>query len=207
VAKIGRVLLATSNPGKLREYREMVAGAPVEFELMLGFASLGAFEESAPTFAENAAGKAIHYSRSADEPVLADDSGLTVAALGGEPGVRSARYAGENATDMDRVRKLLQAMEGKSGDERRAQFVCVIALAWKGRTLAVVSDTALGMLTDGPRGDCGFGYDPIFFDTEIGRTFGEISQYEKNHVSHRGKAFRRLLALLSGANPLNLPQG
>ena len=183
----------------------MVAGAPVEFELMLGFASLGAFEESAPTFAENAAGKAIHYSRSADEPVLADDSGLTVAALGGEPGVRSARYAGENATDMDRVRKLLQAMEGKAGEERRAQFVCVIALAWKGRTLAVVSDTALGMLTDGPRGDCGFGYDPIFFDTEIGRTFGEISQYEKNHVSHRGKAFRRLLALLNGASPLDLP--
>jgi XTP/dITP diphosphohydrolase len=205
VAKINRVLLATSNPGKLREYREMGAGAPVEFELMPGFASLGAFEESAPTFAENAAGKAIHYSRSADEPVLADDSGLTVAALGGEPGVRSARYAGENATDMDRVRKLLQAMEGKPGEERRAQFVCVIALAWKGRPLAVVSDTALGMLTDGPRGDCGFGYDPIFFDTEIGRTFGEISQYEKNHVSHRGKAFRRLLALFNGASPLDLP--
>jgi len=206
VANIGRVLLATSNSGKLREYREMAAGAPVQFELMPGFASLAAFEESAPTFAENAAGKAIHYSRSTDEPVLADDSGLVVAALGGEPGVRSARYAGDRATDTDRIKKLLHAMERKSGEDRRAQFVCVIALAWQGRALAVVSDTALGMLTDAPRGDCGFGYDPVFFDTEIGRTFGEISQYEKNHVSHRGKAFRRLLALFNATNPLLLPQ-
>jgi XTP/dITP diphosphohydrolase len=205
VAKIGRVLLATSNPGKLREYREMAAGAPAEFKLMPGFGSLAAFEEAAPTFAENATGKALHYSRLADEPVMADDSGLVVAALGGDPGVRSARYAGENVTDGDRVRKVLQAMEGKSGDERRAQFICVIALAWKGRALAVVSDSAPGMLTEEPRGACGFGYDPIFFDTEIGRTFGEISQYEKNHVSHRGKAFRRLLALFGGTNPLSLP--
>src|ERR1700689_2561854 len=122
-----RILLASSNPGKLREYRELAAA--LEIELMPDFRGLPPFEESAPTFAENGAGKALHYSRFTQEIVLADDSGLVVPALGGRPGVHSARYAGPGASDADCVRKLLREMRGTEGNHRRARFVCVIALA------------------------------------------------------------------------------
>ena len=115
-----RILLATSNSGKLREYRELAAGTTLQIDLLPKFHDVPAFEESAPTFAENGAGKALHYSRFTHEMVLADDSGLVVLALGGAPGVHSARYAGPRATSADRVRKLLREMEGKTGDERRA---------------------------------------------------------------------------------------
>jgi XTP/dITP diphosphohydrolase len=195
-----RILLASSNPGKLREYNELVENSPVEFKLIPGFAALAPFEESAPTFAENAAGKALHYSQFTNEIVLADDSGLVVPALGGEPGVRSARYAGPHATDSDRVQKLLRAMEGRVGKDRQARFVCVIAIARKGRVLAVVSDSAEGVIAREPRGSNGFGYDPIFFFPELGRAYAEISLEEKNHLSHRGKSFRKVLDLLSGNN-------
>jgi XTP/dITP diphosphohydrolase len=197
-----RVLLASSNAGKLREYREMADGSAVELELIPDFSRLPAFEESAPTFAENAAGKALHYSRFSNEIVLADDSGLVVPALEGAPGVQSARYAGGDATDSDRVQKLLSEMRGKTGDDRRAKFVCVTALALRGRALAVVSDSAEGILADGPRGTNGFGYDPIFLYTELGKTFAEISRQEKNRLSHRGKAFQKIMRLLAAPNHL-----
>src|SRR6202142_2430327 len=116
-----RVLLASSNPGKLREYRELAAGTALEIDLLPDFQKFPSFGESAPTFAENSAGKALHYSRFTGEVVLADDSGLVVPALGGEPGVRSARYAGPGASDADRVEKLLREMPGKAGMERRAR--------------------------------------------------------------------------------------
>ena len=193
-----RLLLASSNPGKLREYNELVENSRVELSLLPHFAELAAFEESAPTFAENAAGKALHYSKFTDQMVLADDSGLVVPALGGEPGVHSARYAGPNATDSDRIQKLLRALENKDGEDRRARFVCVIAVAQKGRILAVVSDSAEGVISKEPRGANGFGYDPIFSFPELGRTYAEISPEEKNRLSHRGKAFRKVLALFAG---------
>jgi XTP/dITP diphosphohydrolase len=196
-----RMLLATSNPGKLREYREMAGNSAIGLDLLADFPKLAAFEESAPTFAENAAGKALHYSEFTDETVLAEDSGLVVPALGGEPGVYSARYAGEKATDADRIQKLLGAMKGKNGEERRARFVCVIALALQGRPVAVISEFVEGQLTLEPRGDCGFGYDPVFLYPGIGLTFGEISQYEKNYASHRGKAFRKVLELVTDLKP------
>jgi XTP/dITP diphosphohydrolase len=196
VTKTCLVQVATSNPGKLREFREMADRAPIQLDTLPEFSKLPLFEETAPTFAENAAGKAIHFSKFTDAIVMADDSGLVVPALGGEPGVHSARYAGADATDADRVAKLLRAMEGKAGDERRAQFVCVIALAAKGRAVAVVSASAAGKLAIKPRGDCGFGYDPVFLDDDLGLTFGEISQYEKNRLSHRGRAFRKALEIL-----------
>ena len=195
-----RVALASSNPGKLREYRELAAGSPLEIDLIPNFRELPAFDESAPTFAENGAGKALHYSRFAEGIVLADDSGLVVPALGGAPGVQSARYAGPNATDEDCVRKLLREMNGKVGDERRARFVCVIALAMRGRALAVVSDFAEGILAAEPRGANGFGYDPVFCFLEGGRTFAEATPEEKNRHSHRGKAFRKVRDLLSSSN-------
>ena len=191
-----RILLATSNSGKLREYRELASGTTLEIDLLPEFRDFPAFGESAPTFAENSAGKALHYSQFTSEIVLADDSGLVVPALGGAPGVHSARYAGPNATSEDRVRKLLREMEGKAGEERRARFVCVITIARQGRALAVLSDCAKGIIAIEPRGANGFGYDPIFCFSNDRRTYAEASSEEKNIASHRGKAFRKLVELL-----------
>lgn len=192
-----RIALASSNPGKLREYIEL-AGPHIQVDLLPNFRDLPPFDESAPTFAENSAGKALHYSRHTRELVLADDSGLVVPALGGAPGVHSARYAGPDATDADRYRKLLSEMQGKEGDARRAHFVCVIAIAREGQALAVVSDRAQGILTNEPRGSGGFGYDPIFWFPELGRTYAELTPAEKNQYSHRGKAFRKTVKVLEG---------
>jgi len=191
-----RILLASSNTGKLREYRELAAGAALEIDPFPDFEKLSAFDESAPTFAENSAGKALHYSRFSDEIVLADDSGLVVPALGGAPGVRSARYVGPNATSAECAAKLLREMEGKTGDERRAGFVCVISIARRGRAIAVVSDRAEGFIANEPRGANGFGYDPVFYFPDRSRTYAEAAAEEKNLASHRGRAFRRLLDLL-----------
>ena len=189
-----RIFLATSNAGKLREYRELAAGTELDIDLLPDFAKYPEFEESAPTFAENSAGKALHYSRFSEEIVLADDSGLVVPALGGAPGVHSARYAGPNATGADRVAKLLRELQGKTGGDRRAHFVCVISLALRGRAMAVVSDRADGFIAIEPRGTGGFGYDPVFLFPDGRRTYAEATLDEKNTASHRGKAFQRLLA-------------
>lgn len=175
----------------------MTDATGIEFFPIPGFEKLPVFEETAPTFAENAAGKAIYYSRIAETTVLADDSGLVVPALGGRPGIYSARYAGLGASDEDRVRKVLREMEGKEGEERRARFVCISAIAKNGRALAVVSDFVDGVLTKEPRGKDGFGYDPIFFFEELGRTYAETTREEKNRFSHRGKAFRKIVRLLT----------
>jgi XTP/dITP diphosphohydrolase len=192
-----RMLLATSNPGKLSEYRELAAGTTLEIDLLPNFHNLPAFDESAPTFAENSAGKALHYSPYTSEIVLADDSGLVVPVLGGAPGVLSARYAGPNATSAERATKLLGELAGKTGEERRARFVCVITIARQGRTLAVVSGSAQGLIANQPHGLHGFGYDPIFCFPDGRRTWAEATAEEKNLASHRGKAFRRLVALLT----------
>ena len=188
-----KLLVASSNPGKLREYQALAAGRPIELTLFPNFDSLPAFDESAPTFAENAAGKALHYSGLADSPVIADDSGLVVPALGGAPGPKSARYAGANASDADRVHKLLAELREKNIQQRAARFVCVLALAERGHVLAVFSNFVEGTLLDAPRGSGGFGYDPIFFFEPLGKTFAELAREEKNQHSHRGKAFRKLL--------------
>jgi XTP/dITP diphosphohydrolase len=192
-----KLFLASSNPGKLREYRELAGESRIELAGLPNFAEIEAFEETAPTFAENAAGKAQHYSRFISECVLADDSGLVVPALGGAPGVLSARYAGANATDQDRINKLLREMKDKKGDERRAKFVCVTTIAKQGRVLAVTSDFAQGLLTEAPRGTNGFGYDPIFLFPDLGQTYAELTNQEKNLYSHRGKAFRSMLGGLA----------
>jgi XTP/dITP diphosphohydrolase len=199
-----RVFLASSNPGKLREFRELAAGSPLEIELLPDFQKIELFEESAPTFAENSAGKALHYSRFSSETILADDSGLVVPALGGAPGVHSARYAGPNATAAERIAKLLQEMEGQEGSDRLARFVCVIVLARRGRVIAVTSDFAEGVLAKEPRGENGFGYDPIFCPNGSGRTWAEIPAHEKNVQSHRGKAFNKAAKLLLDPSSLSL---
>jgi XTP/dITP diphosphohydrolase len=195
------LLVASSNQGKLREYRALAepAGAAVDLTFLPNFDSLPEFEEIWPTFAENAVGKALHYSRFAEGIVIADDSGLAVEALGGAPGVRSARYAGPNATDADRIRKLLGEMRGKKGDERRARFVCVVAVAEAGAMRGLFSASVEGVLLEEPRGTNGFGYDPIFFFPSLEKTYAEISREEKNKFSHRGKAFQKALDFLLGA--------
>jgi XTP/dITP diphosphohydrolase len=169
----------------------------IEVEALPAFDELPVFEESAPTFAENAAGKALHYSRLRNGMVFADDSGLVVPALVGAPGVHSARYAGPDATNARRIEKLLGEMQGKTGNERAAYFVCAIALAEKGRAIAVVSDRVDGEILESLRGAGGFGYDPVFYFPAVKKTFAELSAEEKNQFSHRGKAFRRLLGTLS----------
>ena len=173
---------------------------PCSFELQHVplFDSLPPFEENAPTFAENAAGKALHYSRTCGGLVFSDDSGLVVPALDGRPGVRSARYAGPDATDAQRNEKLLEEMRGKSGKERAAHFVCAIALAKQGRILAVVTDRVDGEILEAPQGNGGFGYDPAFYFPPLKKSLAEISAEEKNRFSHRGKAFLRMLAAISG---------
>jgi XTP/dITP diphosphohydrolase len=196
------LFLASSNPGKLQEYRTLAeASAPtslrVDLALVPAFASLPAFEEKAPTFAENAAGKALHYSRIAEGLIFADDSGLVVPALGGAPGVVSARYAGADATNSQRIARLLQEMREVTGEKRAAHFICAIALARQAGPLAVVTARVDGEILPETRGTGGFGYDPVFFFPPLEKTFAELSAEEKNLHSHRGKAFRKLFVALS----------
>ena len=195
------LFLASSNAGKLAEYVLLAQGIAYEEDLQLQllpeFASLPPFEENAPTFAENAAGKALHYSRLSHKRVFADDSGLVVPELGGAPGVLSARYGGPAASDAEKMAKLLGELRGKRGAQRSAYFVCAIALAGHGRAQAVITACADGEITEEQRGSGGFGYDPIFFFPALKKTFAELSGEGKNRYSHRGKAFRRLIAALS----------
>jgi XTP/dITP diphosphohydrolase len=192
------LVVASSNEGKLREYRALVGtfGAGIALELLPNFDALPKFAEAAPTFAENAVGKALHYSRLFPGLLIADDSGLVVPALGGAPGVHSARYAGPAASDAERVQKLLGEMRDMRGQDRRARFVCVVALAEAGNIRGVFSALAEGEVLETPRGAGGFGYDPIFVLPELSKTFAELSREEKNRLSHRGKAFRKALDFL-----------
>lgn len=194
--KIDRLFLASSNPGKLREYRRFAPGSPISLECMAGFAQLPIFDEAAPTFAENAVGKALHYARFVDGVVLAEDSGLVVPALNGAPGVKSARYAGQNASDADRIRKLLSEMSSLAGQLRAAKFVCVTALAREKSVIAVVSDDVYGTIAIEPRGANGFGYDPVLLVPSLCKTLAEATPEEKDRCSHRAKAFRKILSLI-----------
>lgn len=210
-----KLFLASSNPGKLEEFRALAnASAPgvtdalnarVVIELLPGLDVLPSFPEDAPTFAENAAGKALHYSRFGGGYVFADDSGLVVPSLGGAPGVHSARYAGPNATDAERIAKLLGELRGKEGAERAAYFVCAIALAEQGRALAIVTARVDGEILESPRGGGGFGYDPVFYFPALRKAFAELLPQEKNRISHRGKAFRRMLASLRNSEGQGMP--
>ena len=218
-----KLYLASSNPGKLDEFRALAEWArlatplggggasaadtnlsEIDFAVVPGFTAMPEFEENAPTFGENALGKALHYSQlwaqsgtlEQNTLVFADDSGLVVPALGGEPGVKSARYAGPHATSQQRNEKLLTELRGKSGDDRAAHFVCVIALVSARGAEAIVSARADGSILEAPIGSGGFGYDPVFYFTELNKSFAELTREEKNHRSHRGKALRRLLALI-----------
>jgi XTP/dITP diphosphohydrolase len=197
-----KLYFASSNRGKLAEFRALAESfatgehSAVSVELLPRFESLPTFEENAPTFGENALGKALYYSQLSDEILLADDSGLAVDALDGAPGVQSARYAGPQATSAQRIAKLLGELRSTPEADRAAHFCCVIAMIRKGLPIAIVSNRVDGVILEAPRGAGGFGYDPVFYLPTLGKTFAELSSAEKNQQSHRGKAFRRVLALL-----------
>lgn len=205
--------LASANPGKLREFREAAGARGLVVEPVPGIRDLPHCSEDGATFEENARKKALHYSAFVEGLVFADDSGISVDALEGAPGVRSARFAAPDADDAQNNRKLLAelrrveaasgATEGVSGltrsaapTRRSAHYVCVIALAERGGILTTVEGRADGSIVDEPRGAGGFGYDPHFFYPPLGKTFAELTAEEKFAVSHRGAAFRRLLDFL-----------
>ncbi len=192
------ILIATSNCGKLRDFAAAAAEHGVEVQPVPGLDSLPQVVEDGTTFQANACKKAEHYSRLVPrEIVLADDSGLEVDALGGAPGVRSARYAAgendENSSDAANNARLLRELAPVPDAQRQARFVCVIAAARDGSTLTTFRGEAEGVILHALRGSGGFGYDPLFYFVELGKTFAELSAEEKAKVSHRGKAFRKFL--------------
>ena len=200
------VFIATSSSGKLRDFA--AAAGEVEVRPLPGFASLPAATEDAATFEENARKKAEHYSRLAPgKLVLADDSGLEVDALGAAPGVRSARYAADEpstpasnlSVDEANNTRLLRELEGVDDEARTARYVCLLAAARDGRVVAVFHGQAEGVIARAPRGGGGFGYDPLFYSPELGKTFAELAPQEKAAVSHRGAAFRKFLEWYRGS--------
>lgn len=192
-----RLYCATTNRGKLREFRlaiESLSAGAWTAEPVEGFEDIPAYVETGATFEDNAAGKAVYYSAHAPGPLFADDSGLVVDALGGAPGVRSARYAGESAGDEANNRLLLERLAGV--EDRTARFVCVAAMAERGRLLGTFRGAVEGRMLDAPRGRDGFGYDPLFFYPPFNCTFAEIPGARKQEVSHRGQALRAMVEYL-----------
>jgi XTP/dITP diphosphohydrolase len=195
---VKRLVLASGNPGKLREFGDLLAPLGIE---VVPQAALGIpdAEEPHATFVENALAKARHAARHAQLPALADDSGICVAALGGEPGVHSARFAGEPKSDRRNNAKLVALLRDQP--DRRAHYYCVVVLVRHGDDPEplIAEGRWHGAVIDSPRGTGGFGYDPHFLLPELARTAAELEPHEKHAVSHRGKALRRLLALLREA--------
>jgi len=204
-----RILIATTNPGKLRDFHGAAASFDIAIASLPNLGGLPEVIEDGPTFEANARKKAEAYSRYVPgEMVIADDSGLEVDALGGAPGVHSARYAADaplsgsaNATAEANNARLLRELKDVPPLRRTGRFVCLIAAARSGRTLRVVRGEAEGTILDAPRGQQGFGYDPLFYYPTIRKTFAELTPEEKARYSHRGAAFRKFLAwYCSGAD-------
>ena len=185
------LLFGTTNPGKLRELRRLVAGTPIR---VVSPADLGRalpeVEEDGRTFEENARKKAVAHARASGLHALADDSGLCVDALGGRPGVHSARYA--EGGDRARYEKLLRELEGVEPSKRTAAFRCALCLAVPGREPIVEFGECPGVIGEAPRGEHGFGFDPVFYLPELGRTMAELTRDEKGRLSHRGRAFEKM---------------
>jgi XTP/dITP diphosphohydrolase len=184
------LVLATRNQGKVAEFRTLFNGIDVDIRDLGQFGPIPEVQEDGETFEENAVKKARFTARVLGFPAVADDSGLTVGALKGEPGVRSARYAGEGATDDANNLKLLNEMTGIQ--DRRAVFLCVIAIAVPRGPALIYEGRCEGVITETPTGQGGFGYDPLFYYPPEGKTFAEMTAREKNRVSHRGRAMAEL---------------
>ena len=180
------LVLATTNKNKVKEFQEMVGDFPVEIRSVSDFGSIPECIEDGETFDDNAYKKAVHTAKILGLPAIADDSGLVVEALDGAPGVYSARYAGENATDEENCQKLLKEMKGVTN--RKAAFKCVLSIAVPSGPALTYEGSCEGTILEEKRGESGFGYDPLFYFEEFGKTFAECNAEEKNRVSHRGKA-------------------
>lgn len=191
-----RLVLASHNAKKVRELREILQPHGIALASLADFPGAVAPEEDGDTFEDNAVLKARAARAFTGLPALADDSGLIVAGLDGEPGVRSARYAGENADDAANNRHLLERLSGKVGDERRAKFVCVIALDLPGEDVRLFRGETSGRILEHTRGRGGFGYDPLFLSDDLGLSFGEADPGDKNCVSHRARALSELILWL-----------
>lgn len=188
-----KLLVATNNPGKVREYEELLLGLPLQVTYPRQEGLDLEVEETGETFEANARLKATAYARASGLPTLADDSGLEVDVLHAAPGVYSARYAGPGASDADRYRKLLAALEGVPDGQRGARFRCVVALALPDGTIRTGEGRVEGHIAHAPRGDNGFGYDPVFVvDGYGGLTMAELPAEEKNRISHRARAVQAL---------------
>ena len=190
------IYLASTNSGKLREFSHAAEARGIEVEPLPGIENLPVCVEDGDTFEANACKKALYYSQWTEGMVFADDSGISVDALGSGPGVYSARYAGPEADDEANNQKLLRELAGVASSGRTAHYTCVIALAQRGEILTDVEGRAVGLIQDEPEGTGGFGYDPYFYYPPLKRTFAQLSMEEKFEVSHRGEAFRKLLDYL-----------
>jgi XTP/dITP diphosphohydrolase len=192
-----RLLVATTNRGKVAEYGSLLSGLDIELITLDQAGISQEAREDYNTFAENARSKAEFYTGLSGLLTLADDSGLEVDALGGEPGVRSSRYAGDDASDSDRVNFLLNKLKGIPLESRQARFKCVIAIAAPGGYLKLVSGECDGVIALQPRGENGFGYDPIFYLPQYDKTIAEIAPELKNEISHRGRAAKKARDVLA----------
>ncbi len=190
-----RILIATTNPGKLREIRLILSGLPHEFVSLADLGRIPEPEETGATFGENARQKALYYAGATGLTTVAEDSGLEIDALDGAPGVYSSRYNG--ATYPEKFEHIYAALRARGAGASAARFVCALALARDGRVVFEARGTVDGLVSEAPRGTHGFGYDPIFLHPPSGRTLGELEDDEKRAISHRGQAFRALREYLA----------
>jgi XTP/dITP diphosphohydrolase len=191
-----KILVASTNPGKLKELREMLGG-DIEWVGLSDFPNVGEIEEDGQTFAENARKKATGYAKATGLWTLADDSGLVIDALGGQPGVKSARFSGNKETnrgllDHKNMAKVLKLLQGVPKEKRNARFMCCLCLATPEKVLIETSGKLEGVITNEQAGENGFGYDPIFFVPDLNKTVAQMTSVEKNAISHRGNAIRSL---------------
>jgi XTP/dITP diphosphohydrolase len=189
---VRELLVATTNQGKLREIRHILEGLPIHLRTLDDFPDAPVAIEAGSSFGENARQKALHYGEITGLLTMAEDSGFEIEALDREPGIFSARYLREDATYEERFADIYRRMRERNARDRRARFVCALAVAERGRIVFDTTASVEGLLADAPAGPNGFGYDPIFFYPPYGRTFGEVSDADKTAVSHRGQAMRTL---------------
>lgn len=190
------IVLATKNEGKLKEFRSLAAGRSWQVHSLAEWPDLSMPEETGTTFRENARIKAEWAAEFSGMIALADDSGLEVDYLDGLPGVYSARFSGEHGNDANNNEKLLSLLDGVSEKKRKARFCCAVAVAVPGGETVFCAGICEGVIAQGPSGDHGFGYDPLFWLPQFQRTLAQLSMQEKNEISHRGKAFRAVLPIL-----------
>ena len=192
-----KFLIATTNAGKVREIKRSLAGLPFEIVSLEEVLPGASFRERGKTFLDNARSKSLHYGRKSGLLTLAEDSGLEVDALDGAPGVHSARFSRPDPTDAKNNRKVLRLLANAPWKDRKAKFVCVMVLSRDGRVIREIYGEVRGVIDVAPKGENGFGYDPIFYYPKLGKHFAELGPDEKNAVSHRGRALKKLKTFLA----------